>query len=92
MFSTQAFAVSFFEYRINDQWEVFGTRPDENDTQPAACSLKGTFADGSVFQFTKRLDNGVVYIWIKNVDWYLEKGRDDKLGNPYQFLQGDEKI
>jgi len=68
--TTQSAYADFYNSKNNaGAWTVFGTPGGENNN--AACVAQVDWTDGSKLQVVKDLEDGEVYLWIKNVDWNI---------------------
>ena len=74
--ATPAFAVTGYEFYSNDttHWHIGGYTGDTDDVAGGlnpACYAEYAFQDGSSFQLIKDLEDGEVYIWLRNMEWNI---------------------
>lgn len=76
---------TFYERKINDTWTMLGVIPESGNSK---CIAQAVWDNGSAFEFRKDLVNGDVWFWIRNVNWEMVAGVDDKIVLHVNIMQG----
>jgi len=71
MFATSAYAgESFFSFDVRSgPFMVYGVAGETNPRNNPACYAEVTWRDGSKFQLIRDLDDGELYIFVRNNTW-----------------------
>lgn len=80
-------ALAEFYKKDIGQWEVFGVEKEGNKNK--ACVVSFLSRDGSAFQLIKDLDDGELYIWIRNHAWDIQQESDEYDGMVV-IIEGDD--